>query len=92
MNDASVYDLLRQDSIKTENHFMDFYDSSRKYCPDTERNTGEYIILYQGAKIDHVTHVPVPVVQSGAKSKYNAEFTTGYKLCKEWRKVQDAQD
>ena len=28
MNDAPVTDLLRQASIKTENHLMDFYDSS----------------------------------------------------------------
>ena len=28
INDAPVYDLLRQPSIKTENHLMDFSDSS----------------------------------------------------------------
>ena len=28
MNDAPVSDLLRQASIQTENHFMDFSDSS----------------------------------------------------------------
>ena len=40
MNDATVSDLLRQASIKTENHLMDFSDSSWKYCPDTDRSTG----------------------------------------------------
>ena len=39
MNDAPVYDLLRQDSIKTENRLMDFYDSSWQDCPDTGRST-----------------------------------------------------
>ena len=38
MNDVPVNDLLRQASIKTENHLMDFSDSSWKYCPDTGRS------------------------------------------------------
>ena len=40
INDAPVSDLLRQASIKTENHSMDFSDSSWKECPDTGRSTG----------------------------------------------------
>ena len=40
MNDAPVTDLLRQDSIKTENQLMDFSDSSWQDCPDTGRSTG----------------------------------------------------
>ena len=40
MNDAPVTNLLRQDSIKTENHLMAFYDSSWQDCPDTGRITG----------------------------------------------------
>ena len=64
MNNAPVTDLLRQASIKTENHLMDFYDSSWKYCPDTVRSTGSYIIFYQGGPIDHGTHVTGPLVQS----------------------------
>ena len=64
MNDALVSDLLIQASIKTENHFMDFSDSSWQDFPDTGRSTGAYIIFYQGGSIDHGTHVPRPVSQS----------------------------
>ena len=41
LNDAPVFDLLRQASIKTKNHLMDFSDSSWQDCPDTGRSTGE---------------------------------------------------
>ena len=41
MNDALVSDLLRQASIKTDNHLMGFSDSSWQDCPDTGRSTGE---------------------------------------------------
>ena len=34
MNDAPVSDLLRQASIKTENHLIDFSDSSWQDYPD----------------------------------------------------------
>ena len=51
MNDAPVADLLRQASIKTENHLIDFSDSSWQYCPDTDISTGAYIIFYQGGLI-----------------------------------------
>ena len=51
MNYAPVSDLFRRDSIKTENHLMDFYDYSWQYCPDTGRITGAYIIFYQGGKL-----------------------------------------
>ena len=40
VNDAPVSDLLRQASIKTENHLMDFSDSSWQDFPDTGRSTG----------------------------------------------------
>ena len=66
INDAPVTDLLRQASIKTDNHLMDFSDSSWQDCPDTGRSTGAYIIFYQGGPIDHGTHVPGPVSQSSA--------------------------
>ena len=39
-HDAPVYDLLRQAIIKTENHLMDFSDSSWKYCIDNMISTG----------------------------------------------------
>ena len=61
MNDAPVSELLRQASIKNENHLMDFSDSSWQDFPDTGRSTVSYIIFYQGGKIDHGTHVPGPV-------------------------------
>ena len=66
MNDAPVSYLLIQDSIKTENQLMDFYDYSGKYCPDTERNIEASIIFYLGRTIDHGTHVPGPVAQTSA--------------------------
>ena len=40
MNDAPVSDLLRQAIIKTENHLMNFHDSSWQYFPYTGRSTG----------------------------------------------------
>ena len=68
MNDAPVFDLLRQASIKNDNHLMTFSDSSWKYCPETRRITGVCIIFYQGGTIYHGTHVPGPVAQSSAES------------------------
>ena len=56
---------------------MAFSDSSQKYCPDTGRSTGAYIIFYQSGPIDHGTHVPGPVSQSSAESEYNAACITG---------------
>ena len=64
INYAQVSDLLKQPSIKTENHLMGFSDSSWKYFQETDRSKRAYIIFYQGVKIDHRTHVPVPVAQS----------------------------
>ena len=75
INYATVSDLLRQDSIKTENHFMDFSESVWQYFPDTGRSTGAYIIFYQGGPIDHGTYVPGPVSESSAESDYNAACT-----------------
>ena len=63
LNDALVSDLLRQASIKTENHLMDFSDSSCQYCPENGRYTGAYTIFYQGGTIDHGTHVTGPLAQ-----------------------------
>ena len=75
INDASVSDLLRQASNKTENHLMAFYDSNWKYFPETGRSTGACIIFYQGGPIDHVTYVPGQVYQSSVKNDYNAACT-----------------
>ena len=82
MNDAPLSDLSRQASINNENQFMDFYNSSWKYCPETGRSTGEYSIFYQSGPIDHITHVPVPVAQSSAESEYNAACTAGMALAR----------
>ena len=54
---------------------MAFYDYSWKYCPDTGRSIGVYIIFYQGGTIDHGTHVPGPVAQSSTERDYNAACT-----------------
>ena len=77
MNDAPVYDLLIQDSIKTENQLMVFSDFSWQDCLETGRSTGEYIIFYQVGPIDHGTHVPGPVNQWGAESEWNSACTAG---------------
>ena len=66
INDAPLYGLLRQASIKTWDQLMVFSDSSWQDCPDTVRSTGTYIIFYQGGLIDHGIHVPGPVAQSSA--------------------------
>ena len=63
MKDVPLSDLLRQAIIKTENQLMNFFDYSWKYCLDTGRSTGKYIIFYQDGTIDHGTHVPGPVYQ-----------------------------
>ena len=39
MNDAPVTDLFRKASIRTDNHLVDFSNSSWKNCPDTGRST-----------------------------------------------------
>ena len=66
MNDAPLSDLPRQASIKTEKQLIDFSYSSSQYCPDTDRITGEYLILYQGGTIDNGTHVPELLAQGSA--------------------------
>ena len=66
MHDAPVSDILIKASIKTENQFMGFSDSSWQYFPDTVRSKGACVIFYKGVTIDHGTHVPVPVSQSSA--------------------------
>ena len=80
MNDAPLYDLLRQDRIINENQLLAFSDYSWQYCPETGRIIGACIIFYQGEKIDHCTHVTGPVNQSSAEREYNAACTTGTDL------------
>ena len=63
MDDAPFSDLLRQASINTEDQLMALYDSSWQHFPDSGKSIGAYIIFYQGGKIYHGTHVPVPVTQ-----------------------------
>ena len=80
MNDAPLSDLLRQASIKNKNQLMAFSDSSWQYFPDTGISTGVYIILYQGGKIYHETHVLVIVAKSSAESEYNKSRIAGMDL------------
>ena len=80
INDARVSELLRQASIKTENHLMAFSDSSWQDYPDTGRSTVAYIIFYQGGPIYHSTHDPGTVSQSSAESNYKEACTSGTAL------------
>ena len=61
---------LRQASIKTEIHLMDFSDSIWQ-----DFSTRAYIIFYQGGPNDHGTHVPGPFSHSSSESEYNAACT-----------------
>ena len=76
INNTLVSDLLRQASIKTDNHQMNFSDSSWQDFPDTEISTGAYIIFYHGRPINHGTHVPGTVAQSSEESEYNVARTS----------------
>ena len=78
INDAPVSDLLRQASIKNENHLMDCFGSSWQECPEHRRSTGVYSILYQGGPIEHDTHVPVD--KASVEIEYNAARTLGMAL------------
>ena len=78
--DAPLSDMLRQVSINNENKLIALSDSSWKYWLDAGIHTGEYNIFYQGCKIDHGTHVTVPVSQSRSESEYNAACTAGMDL------------
>ena len=80
MKDAPLSGLLRKASLKTENKFIDFSDSSWQDFPDTGIIIGEYIIFYQGRTIDHGAHVPGPVSQSITESEYNSAQNTGMAL------------
>ena len=68
MKDAPLSEMLRQASNKTDNQLMDLSDYIWQYCPDNGRSTWAYVIFYQGGTIDHGTHVPGTVSQSGAES------------------------
>ena len=48
---------------------MAFSDSSWKCFPDTGRNTGAYMIFFQGSPIDHGTHITEQVAQSSVQIK-----------------------
>ena len=68
IEDAAISDLLRQAIIKNENQVMVFSDYIWKYCQDTVRSRGVYIVFYQVVPIDHFTHVPGPVDQFSSES------------------------
>ena len=57
MKDEPLSNLLRKDSISTENQLMVFSDYSWQYFPDIDRSIVSYIIFDQGEPIDIGTHV-----------------------------------
>ena len=59
---------------------MDFCGFSWKYCRDTGRITGAYIIFYKGGKVYHGIHVLGPVAQSSSEIYYNSVCTAGMDL------------
>ena len=75
MKDGPLSDLLVKDSINTDNQLMAFSDSSWKYCRDTRRITGAYMIFCKGVPIDHDTHVTGTAAQSIEESYYNEAYT-----------------
>ena len=64
IEDAPLYEILRQASIKYYNQLVVLSYSIWKDCPDTGIITGSYILFYQGLPIGHCTHVPGPVAHS----------------------------
>ena len=48
IEDAPLYEILRQAIINTENQLMVLSDSIWKDCPYTGISTGEYFVIYQG--------------------------------------------
>ena len=79
INDAPVSGLLRQASIKTENHMMDFSDFICQDCTDTGRSTGSFIIFIKVGQLN-MAHVSGPYYQSSAESEYDAACTGGMDL------------
>ena len=77
IEDAHIYDLFIQDSIKSDNQFMVFSDYRWQDYPNNGISTGSYIVFYQGVPIDNCTQVTGPVAHSSAESEYNASCTSG---------------
>ena len=75
IEDATIYGLLRQARINSENQLMLFSYSILQDCIYTARSIGWYIVFYQGGIIYHCTHVPVPVDQYSAENEYNSVCT-----------------
>ena len=80
IEDAPIYDLLRQDIINTDKKWMVLSESRWQDYQDTSRSTGSYTVFYQGGKNDHFTHVPGPVAKSSSESDYSTAFTAGINL------------
>ena len=80
MKDEPLSNLLRKDSIRTENQLMVFSDYSWQYFPDNDRSIGSYIIFDQGEPIDHGTHITGSVAESSAESEYNEACNAGMDL------------
>ena len=78
--DAPLSDLLRQSNINTESQLMFFSNYRLKYCIDTGRIKGAYIVFYRGVPLYHCAHVTVPVSQYSSESEYNAEYNSATDL------------
>ena len=57
IEDTTLSDLLIKSILNTEKLLYLFSDSSWQECQDTSRNTGAYIVFYQGGPIDPFTHI-----------------------------------
>ena len=80
MEYAPLSDVSKQDNINTENQLTYFSDSRWQDCPETDRSRVEYIIFYQGGKIEYGINVPWPVSKSSAETDYNRTCTAGVNL------------
>ena len=59
---------------------MVFSDPIWRYCPDTGRSTGAYIVFNKGGPLDHCTNVTGTVAQYSAEIEYNSVCTVGMDL------------
>ena len=80
IEDAPLSDPLIHAKIKSDNQLMVLSDSICKYCPDTSRSTGAYILFFLDEPIDYSTHVRCTIAQFSADCEYNAAYTAGFSL------------
>ena len=80
MKDASLSELFRQASIKTDIQLIILYNYSWQDFLDTGRSTEAYILFYQVGPVNHGTYVLGKVAQWSAESEYNIVCTSGIDL------------